>query len=458
MPVAADLAEIQSRRTSFDGQNKHSHERHHSSPTSRHSQDRARAAASAGQRAHSPMPSSASPTGRSSEHPSSHRKRRSPRSPHSPDRAQPHSNSPVDPYRGTTQPDNSYSRRDAVFRYGSPSREQRPAQDDPVNALAETFTSKLVLQPTFSPSIVRTPNHYQSPSRPDSRTEMHTRDSHSRAESRNGHSPPSFDGRIPGLGRPKTAAGPVRHSSLPSINSSSSSDTLVALSNFVDEPSNMLSALSPLVSSQTARRSQSDPSNNGRPMVRSQTDSLVSSGQLLGTITETSGEPRSSRNLPQLTPPSSRSTSGRPSPSPTSSWRPMPTNDSSPAHSPLYHNPLPRPPLETHNPATSAPFPAPPPPPPGTWKLRLRKGFWNRRGDCLTRDGYIVYAPENRAFPSELASYPDDAYVNELGDRIEYVASRPELPESLPRHGRPPVQPYDMVRSTNSYAISKLLC
>jgi len=63
----------------------------------------------------------------------------------------------------------------------------------------------------------------------------------------------------------------------------------------------------------------------------------------------------------------------------------------------------------------------------------------------MTADGYIVYAPPNQANPEDLRNYPaaTEGYRNQYGDFFAYLAARPELPESLPRHGQPPVRPYD---------------
>lgn len=87
-----------------------------------------------------------------------------------------------------------------------------------------------------------------------------------------------------------------------------------------------------------------------------------------------------------------------------------------------------------------------PTPPPASYDIRIRRGYWNRRGDHLTKEGYLVYAPVDRAYPSELITYPpeNEGYQDEKGSYTKYVA-RPELPESLPRHGKPPEYPYDVV-------------
>jgi len=60
---------------------------------------------------------------------------------------------------------------------------------------------------------------------------------------------------------------------------------------------------------------------------------------------------------------------------------------------------------------------------------KRRKGFWNRRGDHVTPDGYVVYAPGPLVYPKDLDDYPDgkDAgYRNELGMKATW-APRPEL-------------------------------
>ncbi|KAJ7269909.1 P-loop containing nucleoside triphosphate hydrolase protein [Mycena rebaudengoi] len=76
---------------------------------------------------------------------------------------------------------------------------------------------------------------------------------------------------------------------------------------------------------------------------------------------------------------------------------------------------------------------------------RLRKGMWNRRGDHLTLDGFIVYALADRAYPAELSDYPPETvgYRDHTGATMGYIESRPELPDSLPRFGQPPRRPYE---------------
>ena len=91
-------------------------------------------------------------------------------------------------------------------------------------------------------------------------------------------------------------------------------------------------------------------------------------------------------------------------------------------------------------------FIPPPTPPPASYDIRIRRGYWNRRGDHLTKEGYLVYAPADKAYPPELITYPPETegYQDEKGSYTKYVA-RPELPESLPRHGKPSEYPYDVV-------------
>ncbi|KAG6831473.1 hypothetical protein H0H92_010382 [Tricholoma furcatifolium] len=99
--------------------------------------------------------------------------------------------------------------------------------------------------------------------------------------------------------------------------------------------------------------------------------------------------------------------------------------------------------------ATSAVYRAAPVKPQGTYhpvlpappRLR-RKGFWNRRGDHCTPEGYLVYAPYDESYPPELWGYPENEYVDHSGFRAAFEPTRPELPESLPRYGMAPQRPY----------------
>ncbi|KAH9974019.1 hypothetical protein BGW80DRAFT_1304835 [Lactifluus volemus] len=108
-------------------------------------------------------------------------------------------------------------------------------------------------------------------------------------------------------------------------------------------------------------------------------------------------------------------------------------------------NPLPTPPQERRDPGFSLPPPQMSKPPRGTYGRTLRFGYWNRRGDYLTNDKYVVYAPPDRANPRELERYPapTQGYMDHFGNFIPYDAKRQELPESLPRQGRAPLLPYE---------------
>lgn len=83
-------------------------------------------------------------------------------------------------------------------------------------------------------------------------------------------------------------------------------------------------------------------------------------------------------------------------------------------------------------------------------RRHMRKGFWNRRGDHLTGDLQVVYAPAHRVNPPDLQMYPSptEGYLDHQGVFLQYDPNRPELKDSLPRHGRPAMRPYDSVRAS----------
>jgi hypothetical protein len=149
-----------------------------------------------------------------------------------------------------------------------------------------------------------------------------------------------------------------------------------------------------------------------------------------------------------IDPPSSPSTTRSPSPRrrvrPSSSIHASPvrrsSNDNLNITSPITS------PSHGHSRRNTNIFIPSPTPPPKSYDIRIRRGYWNRRGDHLTKEGYLVYAPDNKAYPPELITYPPETegYQDEKGSYTKYVA-RPELPESLPRHGKPPEYPYDVV-------------
>ena len=76
----------------------------------------------------------------------------------------------------------------------------------------------------------------------------------------------------------------------------------------------------------------------------------------------------------------------------------------------------------------------------------VRRGYWNRRGDHLTPESYVVFPPLSMQYPEELRMYPfeNQGYQDHYGSFIAYVR-RPELPQSLPKNGKPPERPYESV-------------
>ncbi|KAI0039865.1 hypothetical protein FA95DRAFT_1684087 [Auriscalpium vulgare] len=169
---------------------------------------------------------------------------------------------------------------------------------------------------------------------------------------------------------------------------------------------------------------------------------------------------RSPPGQPQFRP---RGASVRPSPIAPGPYTPSPKYPPSPVYTPptSYRpnytppsagrasraGPLPAPPTSSYAVATHSSLPPPQQatPPAGTFRARVRYGYWNKRGDFLTPDMYVVYAPQERANPAELAGYPSptEGYRDHTGAFLRYEANRLELAESLPRHGRPPVLPYE---------------
>ena len=330
----------------------------------------------------------------------------------------------------------------------------------------ETFTAKRELKPTFSMNIIRTPEYYQSsPSRNSSRnstdSQLSSRMSQLSIGSSNGSS--SRQSSVSSPGSPEY------------VSPSSSTSTVSGVSALSDEP---VSILSPLMMVNTPKpTSRSIARHSSVPVVGSSILSTIPeapttftpprNGSRHTSYVETSAtpSPRSRSSSRPSSRPASRPTSQQTSPVRSASfpdWNPPP--NSAPATSSRlsggsgdWHTP---PPPHSANSASqrSNPLPAPPqeirhstiPPtqttPPQHWRERVRKGFWNRRGDHLTMSGYVVYAPPEKAYPPELRNYPQErvSYRDEIGNETPYV-ERPELPESLPRHGNAPEQPYEVV-------------
>jgi hypothetical protein len=330
----------------------------------------------------------------------------------------------------------------------SATRVQQPLHAPVFTREPESFVTRSDLQTTFSSNAARTSTHYQG-------TRRHTDDdldNLSRSFSAP-HASASTSAPAPrGLSVPEPLS---RHHSLPTTSSPSS---MGSLSTFTED---MGSVLSPLIN--YVQRSATSS------LSRSRTEPVIPPAHL-STIPESmSSSTHSSADdffYPLSVPPDSDEESPEPSPSRdrvrtreierererdrerrrdrSQSYERAnhltPYNNSSRSS-----NPLPPPPMERPNPAASAPPSQSPEP--AHYTRRVRKGFWNRRGDYLTSNSYVVYAPENRAYPSELQHYPDETegYKDQYGSFMPYLAERPELPASLPYHGRPPAQPYDSV-------------
>ena len=378
-------------------------------------------------------------------------------------RSQPPATREVPPYPAPTPIPNTHSR--------SASAQQSVFTQEP-----ETFTSRGELQPTFSSSIIRTPTHYQLTRR--STDELPS--SHRSPSSASHSSTPS---RGPPVPDPLT-----RQSSLP--NASSSTRDIYA--NLSEDLTNSLIA-------STSSRTRS--SGGAGPLLRTRTEpvmanlttipestSSLSSGEIFlaplrdspsATPTDSSPDPSPRRRERRASPYSSGPHSPEPSPGFPRDRRPSPyasrlTNPQPRSHSPsplasphAQHmrdpyvaqgstgassaqrrdNPLPPPPVERANPEASRPPVQEPSPPRYSRKVRI--GFWNRRGDHLTSNSFVVYAPHHRAYPEELREYPDEreGYRDQFGAFVPWREERPELPASLPYHGRQPAQPYDSVSS-----------
>ncbi|KAK0232419.1 hypothetical protein EDD85DRAFT_775196 [Armillaria nabsnona] len=371
------------------------------------------------------------------------------------------------PRRGASEPPvtqlSSYSQQS---RHSSPERQQPQQQE------------QRLLQPTFSTNIVRTPDHYSnsSPTRPSSSA---TSPGHiSRKSSRSNSVDPELAAKMDRLSTGPTQ--PVlRQSSLPTHSISSTSSTIHASAPiYTEEPSALLS---PLVLSHTpALPNRSLGRHHTAPMLSSIPETATRGMEPFPrTDVETlsrSIQRTSPRHTPETTSPRSRTSPHSttvPSPysnvipSPNSNVIPSPhssrsSRSSSSRHrisssssgsrrtSPMMsHNPLPEPPREFQ-------YSLPPPrqkTPPKTYKKKARMGFWNRRGDHLTPDGHVVYAPPHLSHPAELKNYPrtKDGYMNHEGAFMKQSPNWTELQDSLPRFGRPPVRPYESVSAFSSF-------
>ncbi|KAG2152754.1 hypothetical protein DEU56DRAFT_775819 [Suillus clintonianus] len=319
-------------------------------------------------------------------------------------------------------------------------RIQQPLHAPMFTREPESFTITADLQPTFTSNAVRTPTHYQG-------TRRYT-DEDLDHPSRSSSAPHASASR--GLSVPEPLS---RHHSLPTTSSPSSMGFLSA---FTED---MASVLSPLIN--PAQRSVATGS-----LSRSRTEPVIPPAHLTTIPESMSSSTHPSADdffYPLSVPADSDEESPEPSPSRDRvrtremerererdhgrrrerSQEYERANRLTPYNTSSRPNPLPPPPMERPNPAASAPPHQSPEP--AHYTRRVRKGFWNRRGDYLTANSYVVYAPEDKAYPAELQHYPNETegYKDQYGAFVPYLLERPELPASLPYHGRPPAQPYD---------------
>lgn len=299
----------------------------------------------------------------------------------------------------------------------------QPVAQNPVQE-SESFTEKKELHTVFSSNIIRTPDHYHRKNleasrqaniyRPGGYSKMYIPRSKNAIDEMNG------------FVNPEPSVQPLeRHSSLPSnlpSSSSSSSASMFGLANYTEEPSSLLS---PLIGA--------TPKTVTNPLDRARTDPSLTRSHTLNSIAESSASNQGDIGLAPLLPPKDNVP-----------YVPLQSSrERYPTPHPRRENPLPPPPVETQRSS-----PSPHSRPPVHYSRKVRKGFWNRRGDHLTSDLHVVYAPPDKAYPAELASYPDgkegyfDAYLNH---HIPWIEDRPELSASLPQKGRPPTQPYESV-------------
>jgi hypothetical protein len=82
-------------------------------------------------------------------------------------------------------------------------------------------------------------------------------------------------------------------------------------------------------------------------------------------------------------------------------------------------------------------------------KVKVRQGFWNRRGDCATPDGqYFVRAPPDHQNPPELSHLHQCHFSSYDGRTIAWDRRMKEYPDSLSKHGQPARYPYEYVRAS----------
>ncbi|KAK7018989.1 hypothetical protein R3P38DRAFT_1282973 [Favolaschia claudopus] len=293
----------------------------------------------------------------------------------------------------------------------------------------ETFTASRDLQPTFSSNIVRTPQHYKSrsssvgPSPP-------PQPLYGPPTSRNSFDAAQLTSRMEQLSTQPMPNALSRHSSLPQpLTAQSTGGSITSVGSFVEEPASILSPLLLPVNEQRHHK------HSSRALRAHSSVPTVPASSSLSAIPEgSSGDPN--RRSPHQSPPQAQESQRRSRH--TSPATPGPQLTVTPPRS----NPLPDPPQEwTRHPSMGLPVQRTPP---SSYRAAVRKGFWNRRGDHLTVDGFVVYAPVVSSYPDELKEYPAETvgYRDHMGMEVPYI-DRPELPASLPRFGQPPREPYE---------------
>ncbi|KAF8189979.1 hypothetical protein K438DRAFT_2018907 [Mycena galopus ATCC 62051] len=345
------------------------------------------------------------------------------------------------PVRHSSEPPERRRSTDTLPPLDRPLDRPRAYQRDSAPYQPENFTSARELQPTFSTNIVRTPQHYKARS---TSTGPQSQSIYAAPPSRGSFDPQQLTNRMEQLSTQPNALS--RHSSLPQPLSAQSTGSSMTGASFVDEPASILSPLF------LPDRPDRPHKHSSRALGRHSSVPVVNaSASSLSAIPESASD--STLRSPQRSPnhdaqPQRRSRHTSPGPSLTSRHTsPGPSLTVTPpaplALTPPRPNPLPDPPQEVSRHAgITLPVQRTPP---LSYRVRLRKGMWNRRGDHLTVDSYVVYAPADRAYPLELRDYPAvlEGYRDHMGMNVPYLAERPELPESLPRFGQPPLQPYE---------------
>ena len=269
----------------------------------------------------------------------------------------------------------------------------------------ESFTEKIELHPTFSPQIVRTPDHYHRKNIEATRQKAGIR----------GAQPMARQSSLP--------------NNLPSSSLTSVSTPISGLDGFSDEPA---SVLSPLIGATPKIRLdglEEEKRARTAPHLPTRSQTLSAIPEAPSSRETGRSYARKDEHFAPLAPPPGDSI-----------YAPRQPSRSRATPHPRRENPLPSPPADIQRTTPTRQEPRPP----GS-RYQCRKGFWNRRGDHLTSDSFIVYAPEGKQYPSELRDYPANEFWNAVTRQRAPMLDRPELPSSLPQRGRPPKDPYESV-------------